>query len=195
MYKKMLPPGVAVEGIILSAIPFEETSSIVNLFSKELGRIKIVIKQSSRKRLQSYSQLLAVEAVVIQSDKELWKCRECDVVRSYPQLRTSLDRLQTAAHSADLLAKLLPLCLPLAPIYALFSEFLEQMPHFTSPHVALAAFLVKFCVHEGLFPSEELKTPQEINEYMLLACKDLRELKAELIGRELVSKLMHFLLA
>ncbi|MBS0655474.1 MAG: recombination protein O N-terminal domain-containing protein, partial [Verrucomicrobia bacterium] len=175
-------------------IPFEETSSIVNLFSKELGRIKIVIKQSGRKRLQSYSQLLGVEAVVIQSDKELWKCRDCVIVRSYPHLRTSLDRLQTAAHSAALLAKLLPLCLPLAPIYALFLEFLEQIPHFTYPHVALAAFLAKFCVHEGLFPSEELKTPQEMSEYMLLACKDLRELKAESVDRKLTLKLTHFLL-
>jgi DNA repair protein RecO (recombination protein O) len=193
MYKKMLPPGVAIEGIILSSIPFEETSSIINLFSKEFGRIKVVIKQSSRKRLQSYSQLLGVELLVITSEKELWKGRECEVTRSFPQLRMRLDRLQSAALLADLLAKILPLMLPLAPIYVLFSQVLEQMPHFTHPHVAAAAFLAKFCMQEGLSPIEVLDT-EEMQKYLFLAASNLESLINESVDPLLVTKLAQFLL-
>jgi DNA repair protein RecO len=198
MRKSLSPPGTVTEGIILSAIPFEETSYILNLFSKEWGRIKLVTKQPHRKHIQSYSSLLAIEALVIPSEKELWKCRDCHSINSYPRLRSRLESLYQGATISDLLAKILPLHLSLPAIYSLFSSFLENMPSFAHPHVAATAFLAQFCIHEGFFPAEKTAnvhfSAQELDSYIYLATSDLETIRSECTDKALLSKLIEYIL-
>lgn len=195
MRQNLSPPGTPIEGIILSAIPFEETSYILNLFSSQWGRVKLVTKQPNRKHLQSYSPLLAIEALVIPSDKELWKCRDCHVTNSYPKLRRRLESLYQGASISDLLAKVLPLHLPIPAVYALFSSFLENLPLFAHAHVASIAFLTQFCIHEGFFPVTHASShfsPKEIEQCIYLASNTLEKIKDEFVEKELLWKLLSF---
>lgn len=143
----------AIEGITLATFAFQESSHILSVFTKELGRIKCVTKSFRKNQLRGLCPLLGVELQVIPSDKELWKCKECVVATSYPSLRTSLEHLQYAAQITNLLDKLLPLQHPVEHIYVLYEQFLIHLPNFSKPHVAACLFLEKYLVMEGMLES------------------------------------------
>ncbi len=176
----------AVHGTILAAFPFEE-SYIIDLFSKEYGRIKFVAKTTKAKML-GYGPLLEIEASVVPSEKEFWKCRDCVICTSHPQLRSKLLHLQQAARLCKLLTKIIPLHAPLPDVYLLFDELLKELPSFLSAHVGTLAFLAKFCRHEGWLP-HELLLPRE-NE-ICLAISDLpyAQLYTENLELSLLEKL------
>lgn len=140
----------AIEGITLASFAFQESSHILSVFTKEHGRIKCVAKSGRKAQMRGLCPLLGVELLVIPSEKELWKCTECQVATSYPSLRTSLEHLRFAAQITDLLDKFLPLHHPVEHLYILYSQFLANMPTFAKPHVAACMFLEKLLVLEGM---------------------------------------------
>ncbi len=140
----------ALEGVTLASFAFQENSHIISVFTKEHGRIKCVTKSYRKSNVRGLCPLLGVEIQVIVSDKELWKCKECHVNTSYPNLRLSLDHLRFSAQVTDLLDKLLPLHHPVPQIYELYKQFLVNLPHFEQPHVAACIFLENFLVNEGM---------------------------------------------
>ncbi|HXF28513.1 MAG TPA: recombination protein O N-terminal domain-containing protein, partial [Chlamydiales bacterium] len=69
----------ALEGIILKTVRLQETNEILTLFSKEQGIISLIVKR----RQQSFSPLLKIEAEIMISEKELKKCRHIHVTGSF----------------------------------------------------------------------------------------------------------------
>ena len=158
----------AIEGITLASFAFQENSHILSLFTKEHGRVKCVTKGTKKLPLRGLGPLLGVEMQVIVSDKELWKCRECIVTTSYPNLRTSLEALRYAAEISQLLDRLLPLHHPVAHLYSLFGNFLSEMPLFEKPHVAACTFLEKFLIIEGMLEKETSPEKMDLGHYQKL---------------------------
>lgn len=111
-------------------------------------------KSSKKSQGRGLSPLLGVEMQVIISDKELWKCKECHVATSYPQLRSTLSALRYASQVTDLLDKLLPLHHPVPHLYTLYSKFLADLGPSTHPHVTACIFLEKFLICEGMLEKE-----------------------------------------
>ncbi|MBS0637537.1 MAG: DNA repair protein RecO [Verrucomicrobia bacterium] len=144
----------AVEGITLSSLAFQENSHIISVFSKEHGRIKCITKSSRKSTVRGLGPLLGLEMQVMVSDKELWKCQECQVTRSYPQLRSSLTHLRFAAQITDLLDKLLPLHHPVGNLYVLYCQFLDTLGTQSHPHIAASIFLEKLLIAEGMLEKE-----------------------------------------
>lgn len=140
----------AIEGITLASFAFQESSHILSVFTKQHGRIKCVTKGGKKAQMRGLCPLLGVELLVVPSEKELWKCTECQVATSYPSLRTSLSHLQFAAQVTDLLDKLLPLHHPVGNLYILYSQFLANIQSFEKPHIAACIFLEKLLVAEGM---------------------------------------------
>jgi DNA repair protein RecO len=152
----------STEAIILKTVSYLETSHVLTLFSREFGIVSVMLKSLSKNKARSYSALLKVEAEIIPSEKELWKCRGIAILSSYPQLRTSLIRLQVVAQLLELLSKIIPPRTPVQEIYSLLDEHLFILPECQSPYTAAASFLVKYLHQEGslnLFPfSQSEKT-------------------------------------
>ncbi len=144
----------AVVGITLASFPFQENAHILSIFSKEHGKIKCVTKSYSKSKARGFSPLLGVEMVVIPSDKELWKCKECIVTTSYQALRLSLTHLRFAAEVTDLINRLLPLQHPVPELYALYSQFLADIAHMEPAHSAACIFLEKLLITEGMLDKE-----------------------------------------
>lgn len=140
----------AIEGITLASVAFQESSHILSVLTPQHGRIKCVTKSARKSQARGLGPLLAVEMQVIPSEKELWKCTQCDVATSYPFLRLSLNHLRYAAQVTDLLDKLLPLHHPVPHLYALYSQYLANLPNIAEPHIAACMFLEKLLVLEGM---------------------------------------------
>ena len=147
----------AAEGIILASTPYEE-AFILDVFTKEYGRITFVSKRQKKQKMVAASPLLAVELIVIPSEKRFWKCSDMQITTSFPKLRTTRARLLQAASIANLLTKILPTRAPHPECFDAFRAFLEYMPLYTYPETATCLFLLKFCHFEGLFPSHELSS-------------------------------------
>jgi DNA repair protein RecO len=148
----------AAEGIVLSSLPYEE-SFIVDVFTKEYGRVKFVAKK--QKKLIALSPLLAVELVLIPSLKSFWKCKEVLVRTSFPKLRTARTLLEQAAFAVKLLTSTLPVGEPHEACFLYFREFLDMLPLYRYPETATCVFLSKFCHLEGLFPGSELESHEK----------------------------------
>ncbi len=144
----------AIEGITLASFAFQENAHILSIFSKEHGKIKCVCKSYSKSKARGFSPLLGVEMVVIPSDKELWKSKECTVTTSYQALRLSLAHLRFAAEVTDLINRILPLHHPVPELYALYSKFLQEAAESNPAHESACRFLERFLFVEGMLDKE-----------------------------------------
>jgi DNA repair protein RecO len=150
----------AAEGIILASTPYEE-SFILDVFTKEYGRVKFVAKGQKKHKPFALSPLLSVELTLIPSEKPFWKCSEIQVCSSFPKIRTTRASLMQGAYIAHLLTKVLPTKAPHPECFDTFCSFLEHLPLFIQAEAASCVFLAKFCYFEGLFPGNELVAAQK----------------------------------
>ncbi len=139
-----------VEGIILKTSSFEESAHILHVLSKEFGLVSLVAKAYSSKLQRSYSPLLKIEAVVVQSEKELWKCKELVITQSYPSLRMSLDAIRLATHLIQEIYQIIPRRYAVETIYTLLDEHLSAFSTACSPYIIASSFLLKFFYLEGI---------------------------------------------
>jgi len=142
----------SIEGIIVKAAVFEESSHLLTIFSKECGIIRVIHKSSAKKMIRSFSQLLKVEATVTVSQKELWKCRELQIVASYQGLRRQLITLEIGTYLLKRIEAFLPPRQPVDELYHLLDDHLLALAEQVRPYAVGASFLLKLYQHEGVLP-------------------------------------------
>ena len=76
----------AIQAITLKVTALEEKKQIITAFSKEFGILSFIT--SHGKQGVRCSTLCRIEASVIPSQKELWRCTQFSVLSSYPRLDT-----------------------------------------------------------------------------------------------------------
>ncbi|MDB6081248.1 MAG: recO [Chlamydiia bacterium] len=165
----------SIEGIILKARSFGEASHILTLFSKECGLIQLVTNNHYKKFLRSYSPLLKVEADVIPSDKELWKCKELIITASYQACRLNLEKLKIAIFILHKIHRILPYRQPIESLYVIIDEHLNALNEHPKPYAAGASLLLKLYHHEGmlqehLYPNVEKLLKADLRELEDIDC-------------------------
>jgi DNA repair protein RecO len=180
----------AIEAIILKAVPFEEQTQILTLFSKEYGKISLVLKKQKKTNREGLGPLLLVEAEVMVSEKELWKTKNYDVINSFPRLRQRLDTLRHAAASTQFLAKILPLHAPAPTLYRYFHEYLTHLSNFTDPQVATTCFLAKLCALEGVLGENGRLSSEEVTLCLEMAKTTFEDLYSFHCDQGLAKKLV-----
>lgn len=179
----------AISAIVIKAIAFEEQTHILTLFSKERGKIALAIKQPKRAKRQGFSPLLAVEAIVVPSEKDVWKCFSCEVTNSFPRLRMNLEVLRYAVGTTHILAQALPMHAPSDALYDEYISFLSLIPAFTHPHVAATAFMAKLCLHEGILGAHGPLAKDDAELCLQLAEKPFGEIHEYTCDKALLRKL------
>lgn len=179
----------AITGIILKSVPYEEHTHIITVFSKERGKVLLAVRQSKKTKREGFSPLLAVDALVCPAEKEMWKCRNCEITNSFPRLRQNLDTLRYAVGVTQILADTLPFQAEVHELYDSFLLFLRHLPLFHHAHVAAAAFLAKLCVHEGLLGISPPLSQEEVTVSLELAKRSFEELYAASCEKALLRKL------
>lgn len=139
------------EGIILNTLLYRDYDVIATVFSRDYGIIKLFIKSSLKKNGGFIEELTRAEFVYTTSKSELMPCQEITLVQSSLRLRQRLEPLEAAC---DMLTAIQQSQYPLKPapkLYQLMTNYLTQLPTFSSPEALRASFKLKLLRHEGLF--------------------------------------------
>ncbi|MCY4233532.1 MAG: DNA repair protein RecO [Bacteroidetes bacterium] len=101
---------VRTEGIVLRSMPYRETSKLVTLYTRELGKITIIARggQSLKNRFGSTLQLLShVQAVIFsRPTRSIQVLSECSHITVYSDIREDLEKLTIGQRICEIVLKI-----------------------------------------------------------------------------------------
>ena len=140
---------IRTHAFILSFLPFEERHAIVSLFSKDLGLIKLFVKNAIKQR-ELQQVFLEGEWLLNKGKGDLFKLEDLTPLHYYYlHLRQSSLHLEIVHEIRSLLLKHLNTEYPCPQLYNLLKIYIEQLTTTSSPQHLLNSFYLKFLKHEG----------------------------------------------
>ena len=122
---------ITTEAIVLRSIDYGETSRIVNLFTRHLGRIGVMAKgaRAARSRFGSTLETMSrIDAVIhIRPGRDLQILSEAIHAGHHHTLRSDLERMQTGFRMVELVTALLPEREPNEGVFALLTACLTAL--------------------------------------------------------------------
>lgn len=142
------------EGIIISALTYQDFDRIITVFTPEEGLIKFIYKgaiSSKKGGLAATTPLTVIELIYTKGKSELLSCKEISILESHLALRQNLPTLQTACELIHIVT-LTQLPGKQSPdLYNLLMIFLNKLPTVHDPATICASFRLKTLRHEGLW--------------------------------------------
>jgi DNA repair protein RecO (recombination protein O) len=147
------------EGVILKVTPFQDFHQIIELFSEEGGRLRLLHKGTKSRRIL-VSPLSIVECIYSHSKRSagLAQCEELSVIDWQRSLRHELSKIATAASLCQAIRHVFPLEAAAPKIYQLLKKYFQFILEMPESHYDLlvASFRLKLLLHEGLWPFENM---------------------------------------
>jgi len=145
-----VPRFLKTEGIVLRKYDFSETSQVLTVLTRNLGRLQLLAKGSRRirKKPVAFLDLLdRAEMVLIPKPPgNLSTLTEARIVDDHAGIRTDLLRIALAFHAGELVYLASPEHQPIEPLFDLTTAALEELgraPRGALPAVTLA-FEIRF---------------------------------------------------
>lgn len=141
----------SVQGVILQSKVFFEKDKRLDIFTKELGRVSILVKRAFQKngwggRLDT----LNIVQLELSKGKSFYYCNSCDLLVSFPHLRTDYARLNTALHFCDVVRKSSAFEQSNVEMYDLLVSGLQLLNTGGSVEGCREQFHTRFLENEGL---------------------------------------------
>lgn len=147
---------IQTKGIVLNEMRFQDTSKILNIYTKELGKINIMAKGAYKPK----SKILAQTQPFASSDFEIYKGRswyyikEAELLNSYYNIREQIERMSVGFYILELVNKSVPEESKHENIYLLLEKTLETLSNLNSKYLELLlAFEIKYISFLGYRPS------------------------------------------
>lgn len=101
---------IKTEGIILSEIRFKETSKILKVYTKKLGKISIMAQGAYRPKSQliATTQPFAQVEFHLRPGRNMYYISQADLMESFYSIRENMDRLTYGFYILELLEKSVP---------------------------------------------------------------------------------------
>jgi DNA repair protein RecO (recombination protein O) len=186
------------EAIVLKSLDYKDHERILTLFSKEEGRISLIVKgvsSSNHQKLAVTSPFCQAQFFFVRGKSELLRYRDSTILSDNHHLRSHFSHLE----AAGLMAKaLLDSQLPHKPapaLYALFISYLKNLPNFSNPLPLTTSFFLKMLHHEGLFTSLNYYFTESEQELLrdLLQCQSYKKLQEKPLTEAFAQKVYaHF---
>ncbi len=144
---------ITTSGIVLRCYPLPKRDAILHVFTKDLGRIKIVVKQTNRNHNQLRaltSPFVEAEWIVTPGRGDLHRLVDGSIINLHMALRDALKSLETAGRLTRAIETSQWLWKPAPGLYALLRLSLAAVPRFDPLEVLETAFLLKILKYEGL---------------------------------------------
>lgn len=166
-------------GIVLKAIPFQESGQILTVYTKELGLAKFcamsALNQKKAKGTKT-SPLNEVELTYCMQNSELFKVKDSFLLHPHLKLRERLTTLQAGCDMIESIESSQPLLLANPPLYDLFSRLLKALPEALDPFTLAAALRLKILYIDGWLNLETLSTENSALMRQLAVEKSLKTL-------------------
>ena len=120
---------IKTEAIVLSHMPHGETSKIIRVFSKEMGRLSFMAKGSRKLKNRfgaSLDPLTLVNLVFYYKEKrDLHTLTQCDIVNPFLRIKSDFDKLSFGFAIAEVVSKLVIEEEENVPLFNLMEQSLE----------------------------------------------------------------------
>ncbi len=144
------------EGIVIKEIRFKETSKILTIFTKELGKVSVMAKGAYKPK----SRLIANTQLFSLSDYELYKGRsfyyinDGNILDSFYEIRENIDRIMIGSYFLELIDLSLIEDHPQELIFELLKKGLRVLTSLDGDYLKfLVAYELKFISFLGYRPS------------------------------------------
>jgi DNA repair protein RecO (recombination protein O) len=143
-------------GLILRTRPLTETSLIVHWLSRDAGRVATVAKGARRLKspLRGKLDLFFLAEFTFQRARrsELHTLREVVLLKTFPGLRTHVDRLTRAAYGAAFIELTTEMDTPVPELFDLMRGFIDHISAAPATALSVCAFELKGLSLLGLQP-------------------------------------------
>ncbi|TDQ41730.1 DNA repair protein RecO [Aureibacillus halotolerans] len=143
-----------VEGVVLKSIPYGETNLICTLFTKENGKIAVMVRgaRKTKSSLRAVAHLFTHGLFLIQGERGMGTLRQGETVTSFRTLREDLEKTACAACMVDLTDRLTEDRQPDPFLFELLLRSLGAIDEGKDPLVLLSIYEIKLMRLAGISP-------------------------------------------
>ena len=177
-------------GIVLRYTPFKDRQKILTIFSKTLGVLSLLLKQSSHTTCLS-EPFCEAEWILSKRQGDLFYLQDVTLVNLHFPLRQKLSYLQTASSMTSILLQSQLPEKPAPHLYELYRAFLQQIPQFACQKTLLGSFYLKLLRHEGVYKAPTPQATEEEKHLFSLLVNALRfqDLQDKLLPHDLFTSI------
>ncbi|NUN10234.1 MAG: DNA repair protein RecO [Ignavibacteriaceae bacterium] len=142
------------EAVVLTKIDFRETSKIANLYTREFGRIPVIVKgaKTSNSKIGRVIDVLNLVNAVIYNKpgREVQLLSGADLQQFYPSIKSDYDKIKYASAVIELINRLLPENEPSHRIFAGTKKILQNFETLSEkPYLIFARYFLFFIEEIG----------------------------------------------
>lgn len=146
------------DALILRRFSFGESSLVIQVLTREHGRVHLIARGAYRPKSRYYAALDLFDTLRItwahSETRELLELREAEIIKRRAVLSHSLDTFRASTAALELAGLGARVGQPAPELFALLEELLDgQADPEVEPEAALAVFELRFLRQLGLFPS------------------------------------------
>lgn len=146
------------EGIILRRQDLRETSLILNIYTRDFGKIKGIVRGVRGSRAQyggASLEIFALDEIVFYERKhaDIYTISQCDLLEFFYPIRSSLDKLAYANYIVELIDSVTTLGDKNIEAYSLLLNSLKLLSGDSSPRRVTRIFEIKLLHLLGLMPT------------------------------------------
>lgn len=149
-----LPRSQRVEAVVLRHSDWGEADRMLTLFTRELGKLRVVAKGARRPRSRKAGHLepFTRVALLLARGREIWIVTQADTLDAYLPMRDDLERTAYAAYLAELLDRFTYEEGENSSIFRLFVEALERVTTLEDPIPAIRYYEIRLLDYLGFRP-------------------------------------------
>lgn len=120
---------IRTEGVVLSEIRFKDTSKILNIFTKKLGKISVMAKGAYKPKSQliANTQSFSYNYYIFHKGRSFYYINQGDIIDSFYDIRNSMDRVLLGFYILELVEKAVPDEEPNEKLFLLLIKALEVL--------------------------------------------------------------------
>nr|WP_300002215.1 DNA repair protein RecO [Tissierella sp.] len=101
---------IKTEGIVLSELKFKDTSKILNIYTKDLGKIPVMAKGAykANSKLMASTQVFSQNEYIFQKGKTFYYLNQGNIIESYYNMRENVERFIYGSYILELIEKSSP---------------------------------------------------------------------------------------
>lgn len=183
-YLGMIPRSFSSEGFVLARRDFGEADRIIDVYSKEKGKISLIAKGVRRPKSRKRGHLEIFSKVKFQaaSGRGMDIMTEVETIDDYGAVRKSMKKISLAYYFMEVAGKITHEGGESAGVYYLLSDSMEELKSALKLKALRIDFVVKLLKLLGFWPKDkDLPFPDEKLEEVLE-----RQIYSKRVGKEML---------
>ena len=150
-----IPRNQRVEAIVLNHSDWGEADRLLVLFTRELGKIRAVVKGARKMRSRKAGHLEPFTRVdlLLARGRDLWIVTQAEMNDAYQPLRENLEKTAYAAYVVELIDRFTYEEGQNQPLYRLLRNTLQRVANETDPYLAIRYYEVRCLDLMGFRPN------------------------------------------